>query len=197
MTYPETRNKMVVDNMDLVHRIAGRIKARLPRRVQLSDLIGDGYIGLIDAASKYSEDRGTPFRTYAGFRIVGAILDALRRNDILSRGARRRANDKASTVPPPRFVSIDYDVSDREPWAEALADPAPPVDSVMMRDEFPDRFVRSLQKSERQVLTLCFVKSYTTQLAAKHLGLSARSILAIRSRLLERAKSYYTNERGE
>jgi RNA polymerase sigma factor (sigma-70 family) len=197
MTYPDERQKMIRGNMDLVHKIAGRIKMRVPKTISLSDLIGEGYVGLVEAASKYSRDRGASFRTYAGYRIVGAILDSLRRYDILSRGARQRANRNNEQHSAPKVLSLDNVSNGRDTWANTLIDPAPPVDSHMMRDEFPDRLMRSLQRSERDVLNLCFVRSYTTQRAAKHLGLSTRSILAIRARLLERARSYYIHERRD
>ena len=57
-------------------------------RLEKEDLIGFGVIGLIDAHRRYSPDKGT-FASFAVHRIRGAILDALRQNDPLTRGMRR------------------------------------------------------------------------------------------------------------
>jgi RNA polymerase sigma factor for flagellar operon FliA len=51
----------------------------------IEDLVSEGYVGLVQAARKFQSRRGTQFSTFAAPRIRGAILDALRRDNLLSR----------------------------------------------------------------------------------------------------------------
>jgi RNA polymerase sigma factor for flagellar operon FliA len=80
---------LVLANADLVKRIACHLLARMPPNVEVDDLIQAGMLGLIDAARRYSADRGAAFRSYAGIRIRGAILDEARRADWVPRSLRR------------------------------------------------------------------------------------------------------------
>jgi RNA polymerase sigma factor for flagellar operon FliA len=73
----------------LVRRLAHHLAAKLPASVQIDDIIQAGLIGLMDAASRYEEDAGSHFETYATQRIRGAMLDELRQNDWLPRSMRR------------------------------------------------------------------------------------------------------------
>jgi RNA polymerase sigma factor for flagellar operon FliA len=60
----------------------------MPHSIDLSDLVQDGVIGLIDAAHRFDEGRGIKFETFAERRVRGAMIDALRR-DAWPRGVRR------------------------------------------------------------------------------------------------------------
>src|SRR5690606_25397504 len=60
----------------------------MPHSIELSDLVQDGVLGLIDAAHRFDEARGIKFETFAERRVRGAIIDALRR-DAWPRGVRR------------------------------------------------------------------------------------------------------------
>jgi RNA polymerase sigma factor for flagellar operon FliA len=60
----------------------------MPHSIDLSDLVQDGVLGLIDAAHRFDADRGIKFETFAERRVRGAMIDALRR-DAWPRGVRR------------------------------------------------------------------------------------------------------------
>ena len=70
---------LVVRHAELVKRIAFHLAGRLPPSVEVDDLIQAGMIGLLEAAAHYNSDRGASFETYAGIRIRGAMIDALRK----------------------------------------------------------------------------------------------------------------------
>jgi RNA polymerase sigma factor for flagellar operon FliA len=74
----------------MVKYIAQRLAFRLPPSVTVDDLIQAGVIGLIDAIDKYDPRRDTSFKTYAEFRIRGAMLDALRNLDWAPRSVRQK-----------------------------------------------------------------------------------------------------------
>jgi len=75
----EARNRLVVQNLDLVERIAKFFVQQLPPCFDLQDLTQAGNLGLIDAASKWDPTRRVPFRMYAQLRIRGEILESVRR----------------------------------------------------------------------------------------------------------------------
>ncbi|HBF34174.1 TPA: FliA/WhiG family RNA polymerase sigma factor [Candidatus Sumerlaeota bacterium] len=88
----DERNRMVEDNLPLVKFVASRIAGRLPPHVELDDLINAGVIGLIDAIEKFDPNRQIKFKTYAEFRVKGAILDELRALDWVPRSTRQKAS---------------------------------------------------------------------------------------------------------
>lgn len=87
----EVRNRILMEQMTQVRYIARHIHDRLPQHVPIEDLIHAGVLGLMDALTKYDETRQVQFKTYAKFRIRGAILDSLRELDWSPRDLRRKA----------------------------------------------------------------------------------------------------------
>ncbi|MEQ1570146.1 MAG: FliA/WhiG family RNA polymerase sigma factor [Myxococcota bacterium] len=81
----------VVEYYPLARMIAKRTHARLPKGIDLDDLVSTAVIGLIEAVERYDPDRGVAFKSYAKHRIQGAILDSLRATDWVPRAVRRRA----------------------------------------------------------------------------------------------------------
>ena len=87
----EERNKIVESYLPMIQCIARRISSRLPSNIQYNDLISSAVIGLMDAIQKYDPSRNNKFKTYAEFRVRGAILDALRAQDWTPRSVRDKA----------------------------------------------------------------------------------------------------------
>lgn len=85
-----TRDELIDKYAPLVKYIAERLAARLPSSVEVEDLVSTGVLGLIDALDKFVPDKGVKFKTYAEFRIRGAMLDYLRRQDWAPRSMRRK-----------------------------------------------------------------------------------------------------------
>ncbi len=73
-----------------VKYLALRLKSRLPKNVELSEMISAGTLGLMEAFGKFRPDVGVKFDTYAESRIRGAMLDELRGMDWLPRSLRQR-----------------------------------------------------------------------------------------------------------
>ncbi|MDH4121601.1 MAG: RNA polymerase sigma factor FliA [Deltaproteobacteria bacterium] len=88
----KSRDEVVVEYAPLVKRIATRLGARLPEGMSLDDIIQAGMIGLLDAIEKYETGHDAQFRTYAEFRIRGAMLDELRSCDWIPRSVRENAH---------------------------------------------------------------------------------------------------------
>jgi RNA polymerase sigma factor for flagellar operon FliA len=88
---PSEKDKLVLEYAPLIKFIAQKIAVRLPSNIELDDLISSGVIGLMDAIDKYDPTRDNKFKTYAEFRIRGAILDELRAQDWVPRSIRDKA----------------------------------------------------------------------------------------------------------
>lgn len=88
-----TEDELIAEHAPLVRRLALQLAARLPANVELDDLMQAGMMGLLDAVRRYEVQGETKFETYATTRIRGAMLDELRSQDWLSRGARSKARD--------------------------------------------------------------------------------------------------------
>ena len=88
----ERRNEMILEYLPLVKFIASRIASRLPSHIEVCDLVNSGIIGLIDAIEKFDASRKIKFKTYAEFRVKGAILDELRSLDWVPRSTRQKAS---------------------------------------------------------------------------------------------------------
>ncbi|HEX4005950.1 MAG TPA: FliA/WhiG family RNA polymerase sigma factor [Acidobacteriaceae bacterium] len=86
----EERERMMLEQMPAVRWMARRIHERLPAHVDLEDLVSAGTIGLLDAFNKFDPGKKVQFRSYAQFRIRGAILDSLRTLDWSPRDLRRK-----------------------------------------------------------------------------------------------------------
>ena len=97
------REAMIVKYAQLVRHIAGRMAMRVPSSVLFDELISAGCVGLIDAVDKFDPKKNVDLKTYARYRIKGAILDELRRMDWYSRSMRKKIQDIERAV-----VAIEY-----------------------------------------------------------------------------------------
>jgi RNA polymerase sigma factor for flagellar operon FliA len=91
-------DELVMQELTQVYYIAARIRERLPQHVDLEDLVSAGVVGLIEASRSFNEAKNAQFKTFAKFRIRGAILDSLREIDWGSRLMRRRGREIAEAT---------------------------------------------------------------------------------------------------
>jgi len=85
------RDQLIQEMLVQVKYIARRIHERLPQHVPYDDLVQAGVVGLLDAVNKFDPSKNAQLKTYAKFRIRGAILDSLRESDWGPRDLRRQA----------------------------------------------------------------------------------------------------------
>ena len=74
----EHRKRLILEHLPLVKAIAAQIHEKLPPEVSRDDLVSAGILGLIAAVDNFDPERNAQLKTYAGYRIRGAILDSLR-----------------------------------------------------------------------------------------------------------------------
>ena len=92
------RNDLVVEYAPLVKFVANRIAMRVPPSVCLDDLVSAGIMGLLDAVDRFDPSRQVQFKTYAEFRIRGAMLDELRSMDWVPRSTRKKIHDMEKAI---------------------------------------------------------------------------------------------------
>jgi RNA polymerase sigma factor for flagellar operon FliA len=79
-----------MEYLHLVKYSAGRVAVRIPNYIEIDDLFASGLLGLIQAIEKYDQNREIKFETYAYYRIRGAMLDELRKQDWFPRSLRHK-----------------------------------------------------------------------------------------------------------
>ena len=94
----ENREAIILEYAPMIKYVAGRIALRLPAHIEVDDLVSVGVLGLFDAIQKYDPSRGAKFKTYAEFRVRGAILDELRSLDWVPRSVRQKASAMDAVV---------------------------------------------------------------------------------------------------
>jgi len=94
----DAREQLILQHLDLVKYIAGRMAVRVPASVSEDDLLGWGILGLLDAIEKFDIEQNIKFATYAAFRVRGAIIDEIRSLDWAPRTLRLRARQVDTAV---------------------------------------------------------------------------------------------------
>lgn len=84
-----TRASLIEAYVPLVHACVHQMGIVGTAILSHEDLVGAGMLGLVAAVDRFDASRGIKFETFAAFRIRGAVLDAARSLDPLSRAARR------------------------------------------------------------------------------------------------------------
>jgi len=148
------RDAAILQNLDLVNRIAKRLQRRVPPSITFDDLTSAGMIGLIQAVDRFDQSRGLQLRTYAQHRICGAMRDFLRDEDPLSRSERRRVRASAPVLSatgygiPPATVGLD------QIPVGCLASPAQPA--LALRSEVREARRRCLSPRENRLIELLY-----------------------------------------
>ena len=197
------RNQLITDHAEVARRIALKMARRCPTWIQREDLVAAGMLGLTEAAQRYDGTRAEPFLPFAEQRIRGAILDELRRGDLLPRRVRQIARRIASKInaletagetaseaklAEAMGVSVDHYRSDLAMLvhvdiesldgerAVTLVDSARAPDEQASRLELLGCIRRALDNLEQRDVTLLglhYIEELTFQDIAKTLGITA------------------------
>ncbi len=80
---PEAREKIILEYAPLVKLVAGRLSMYLGYNVEYEDVVSYGIFGLIYVSDKFDCMKEVKFETYVSLRIRGAILDQIRKMDLI------------------------------------------------------------------------------------------------------------------
>lgn len=92
------RSRLIRDNLYLVDIIVGRMVTQVPSFMNRDDMKSAGMVGLLDASNKFDPSKKILFKTFAEYRIRGAILDEMRKLDWFSRSLRDKQNRIGKTI---------------------------------------------------------------------------------------------------
>ena len=94
----EERERLILEHLPQVRLIARRIQERLPKNISLEDLVSTGVLGLISAIDNFDPSHNVKLKTYAEYKIRGAILDSLRGLDWAPRQKRRKTKQIEAAI---------------------------------------------------------------------------------------------------
>ena len=118
----DERERLILEHLPQVRLIARRIQERLPENISLDDLVSTGVIGLISAIDNFDPAHNVKLKTYAEYKIRGAILDSLRGLDWAPRQKRRKAKqiEAAIAVGGTALAAVSHRGRDRRPTGDSL-----------------------------------------------------------------------------
>lgn len=88
----DVKEELVKKYIPLVKYIASRVIIGKTKYIEYEDLVSYGMLGLMDAIGKFDDTRGMKFSTYSSIRIKGAMIDEIRKNSPISKGAMDKLN---------------------------------------------------------------------------------------------------------
>lgn len=173
------QERLVVDNLDLVRAIARQVSIRT--RQDYDDLHQDGCVGLLDAAEKY-DGRGN-FRGYAYVRINGAIIDGMRRMDVVTR---RSMHDPDAVYLQP-MKSLDESLKHGEEWknanghtlADLIPDPNPGPEALAVEDDLVTWTLSRLTDREQAIYAAWLWDDRTMLSLAEDMGVTESRVSQI------------------
>ena len=183
------RDKLVADNVPYVKALAHQLVKTLPSQPDMDELIAFGLKGLAEAASRYDPDRGAAFKTFAYYRIRGAIFDGLRASGWLARGdharvkahqqaddvleAARQLKDLLADVGAVVVASVDsFDRMAADPAAQGGAEAIEEGLAAAETRGAMDRALAALPDRERELVVKVYYGDQTIEEAGKSLGIS-------------------------
>ncbi|MCX6112496.1 MAG: FliA/WhiG family RNA polymerase sigma factor [Proteobacteria bacterium] len=113
---PKNQNQIIMEFSPLIKYLAHKVVAKSKYSVEVDEMVSYGVLGLIDAISKYDKSHDNTFKTYAEFRIRGAMLDYLRDQDFVPRSVR----DKIKLLEKTR-IELEKDLCRRPTGSEIAA----------------------------------------------------------------------------
>ncbi len=118
------KEKIVEKYIPLVKYLASRIMLGKAKYIEYEDLVSYGIVGLLDAINRYDSSKGMKFSSYATLRIKGAMIDEIRKNRPISKGAMdklakynesvERLQNKFMREPSIKEIAIDLNVTESE-----------------------------------------------------------------------------------
>ena len=94
----DERERLILEHLPQVRLIARRFQERLPDSISLDDLVSTGVLGLISAIDNFDASHNVKLKTYAEYKIRGAILDSLRGLDWAPRQKRRKSKQIEAAI---------------------------------------------------------------------------------------------------
>ncbi|HVK87302.1 MAG TPA: sigma-70 family RNA polymerase sigma factor [Kofleriaceae bacterium] len=212
------RDQLISEHTDIARRIALKIARRCPAWMTREDLVAAGMRGLTEAAERYDATRTDAFLPFAEHRIRGAVLDELRRGDVLPRRMRTLARKvtnairdieaSGETATDERVaevlgVTVDHYRSRLAPLAQVQVQPLEGIASVLVSetttspdDEVSRRemlaqlraAIDQLEERDARIITYHFDQELSYQEIAGIFGITGSRVCQLLARALERLR---------
>ena len=213
----EERERLILEHLPQVRLIARRIHERLPESVNLDDLISTGTLGLIAAIDRFDPRHNVKLKTYAEYKIRGAILDSLRGLDWAPRQQRKRskmieaaisaAEQRLHRAPSEEEIAIELHLTldDYHEWLVDIRGVNLGSLEVASPDEenWPSRLLERselqrlladaidrIPRTERTVITLYYHEELTLREISKIVNLHESRVSQLKSQAILRLRSY-------
>ena len=213
------RDRLIAEHVEVARRISMRMARRCPPWVSSEDLVSAAMVGLAEAADRYDASRPEPFVVYAEKRIRGAVLDELRRGDIMPRRLRQQARQIGRTIDrleqthgaPPSDETIAAELGVTvEQYREELEqlvhvtispleedDPSLPraasgPDQVAERRQLLTQLktaLAAMDERDRQILVLYYQEELTYHDIAEVLGVTVSRVCQLHGRAIARLRT--------
>mgnify|MGYP002624191926 CR=1 FL=1 len=164
----QLRNELITNHIPLANKLAWKKWKKTPKCVDIEELQSAAYMGLVDAAEKFQEDRDVTFGSYARILIQGAICDYLRE---LSWGCR-----KDPMLP----VSLDAPVDSEEgtTFTDLVEDDERPESKTL---EFFEEVAKALPAIGSDILLLYYVHDMSQKEIGNAIGVSESRVCQLLS----------------
>ncbi|HVI80768.1 MAG TPA: sigma-70 family RNA polymerase sigma factor [Candidatus Acidoferrum sp.] len=212
-------DRLIEAHVSYSHAIAGEVTRKLPPDVDKKDIQGWAELGLVEAANSFDHSRGVQFKTFAYYRIKGAIYDGLRKMGWYSKGlyhqmrfemhANEYLQDLSSETPPPG--SPESQLQDMKGVTANLIScymlsletmPQEPEDQSKVSAEEQalrnqqSRNLRTslaqLPETNRRVLEYCYFQGLTLEETGRKMGLSKSWVCRLHAKSLELLRQQLT-----
>lgn len=200
----QERDSLVLENLQLVKKVASKIYYRIPRgEIEFDELVNIGVIGLMKAIEKYDEDKAK-FSTYAYIKIRGEILDYLRSLDIIPRGLREKIKkgeivDENMDIPLSSsaiFLSIEKAINgtDDLKFIDTLVSKLETPEEYAEKSELREKLLKvlnTLSEKEKQILQMIFFEEKDLKEISEKLNISVSRISQIKSQALSKLRKIF------
>jgi RNA polymerase sigma factor for flagellar operon FliA len=196
------RDRLVLTYRPYVIKLARLIAETVPIHVEIDDLIGWGHWGLMEAATRFDEQRGVAFRTFAHRRIVGAMYDGLRREHSVSTRLQLPSDEVLGAGWHPSAVIGDRAYA-KEPVysgpfeARGMSPNAAHQEHELMLGELSDRIataMKTLTPLERRIIRQRYFDDKPVQKLCKRTRYSKSWLSRVHTRALARLREQLEQE---
>jgi RNA polymerase sigma factor for flagellar operon FliA len=206
------RDALVDQYMPYATSIANRVSKSLSLTVEYEDMLCNARVGLLDAAKRFDEKQNIDFRTFAYYRIKGAIYDGLRKSGWLPRSVYARLkfeeasndylqyvsennvqtaekvsdkdiSDTVNTLASSYIISLDAN-EDMDVEDTAQEDLEKRAEYHQIRNHMRDALT-SLPPKEKQLIMMYYFQNKTLEEAGEKLNLSKSWISRMHARALD------------
>jgi len=222
----QERNQLIEQYLPYVRSIAGKIMKTLSAHIDFNDLVRHGEVGLIEAADRFDPKMGVNFKTFAYYRIRGAIYDGLREMGWLSRSqyAKQKFQEAAGNFLSSAMSPIDGMpqspvVEELEAVADIVGGLVPiyitsleAADVLQIEDErgvsasdelelgesrrAVQEAISELPEQEKEIIHLYYFQDLTLQEVSERLGLSKSWASRLHSRAVQHLQQLVSEKLG-